>query len=105
MGIVFVDGTQASTASEVNLFDITDDRSFALWLFTHNMIAGDELLVKVFVKDENSGTMRRYQKYLLVGLQDNPAKYIPFVPTKQYRVTIQRLVGSDRTYTWQRMEA
>lgn len=104
MTIQFTSGSTTSTASEVNLFDITADEHFATWIFTHNMLSGDTVVIKVYVKDQNAGTMRLYLTATITNAQTDPAYHIPFVPTKQYRVTIQRTGGTDRAYTWLRAE-
>lgn len=68
------------------------------------MIAGDTVVIKVYVKDQNGATMRvLYNKTLTDAQTNEPAYFIPFVATKQYRVTIQRTAGTDRAYTWQRI--
>jgi len=105
MVLQFFDGSQASTASEANLFDITADKHFAMWLHTNLMVSGDTLQIRVYVKDENGSAMRKYIDTSLSDAQSDPSFFIPFVPTKQYRVSIQRTAGTDRTYTWQRAEA
>lgn len=105
MGLTFTDGSQASTTSEADLFDITLDAHFATWIFTHNMASGDILVIRVYTQDTNaSATMRLFDAFTLQGAQTKPAYFIPFLATKQYKVTIQRTGGTDRTYTWQRIE-
>lgn len=66
------------------------------------MASGDTYVIKVYVKDQNGATMRIAKTATLSGAQTDPAAYLPFVPTKQYKVTIQRTAGSNRTFTWQR---
>lgn len=105
MVVQFFDGSKLTDGTEQNLFDITADKHFALWLFTHNMLAGDTIQVRVNVKDQNTTTMRKYIDTAISDAQTKPAFFIPFVPTKQYKVSIQRTAGTDRTYTFQRIEA
>lgn len=104
MTITFTDGTTTSNATGINLFDISADRHYATWIFTHNMAAADILEVKVFVRDQNSNVMRSYTTEKIEGVQNDPSFFIPYLPTKQYRVTIRRVAGSDKAYTWQRIE-
>jgi hypothetical protein len=100
----FFDGTITTTASEQNLFDITSDAHFATWVFLHNMTASETFVVKVYVKDQNGAAMRLTENEPITGVQDPPSLYFAFVPTKQYKVSIQRTAGTDRAVTWQRIE-
>lgn len=103
MTLTFTNGTITSSATEQNLFDITTDDHYATYIFTHNMTATETIVIKVYVRDENASTMRTYQTETLTGVQADPAIFIPFVPTKQYRVSIQRTAGTDRAFTWLRV--
>jgi len=105
MVLTFSNGTITTTASEQNLFDITADSHFATWVFTHNLQAADTVVLKVYVYDENGTTMRLYETETISGVQADPSIFIPFIPTKQYRVSIQRTAGSDRAVTWQRIQS
>ena len=104
MVVSFYDGTTTSNATGINLFDITSDRHYATWIFTHNMAAADILEVKVLIRDQNANVMRTYTTNLIEGVQTDPAFFIPYLPTKQYRVVIRRVSGADKAYTWQRVE-
>jgi hypothetical protein len=100
----FTDGTITTTASEANLFDITGDNHFATWLFLNAMTSTETFVIKVYVKDQNGATMRLAENETLTGAQDPPSLFIPFLPTKQYKVSIQRTAGTDRAIAWQRVE-
>lgn len=104
MGMNFFSNNITTTASEQNLFDVTADAHYATYIFTHNMVGGDEVSVKVYVKDDDGSAMRLFDTIPLIGAQSNPAYFIPFLPTKEYKVTIQRITGTDRNYTWMRVE-
>lgn len=104
MAITFTDGSTTSTASEANLFDTTGDAHYGAWIFTHNMQAGDTVIFKVYSKDQNGATMRIWITKTLQDAQTEPAYFVPFVATKQYKITVQRTSGTDRAYTWQRIE-
>ena len=104
MAITYTDGTITTSSSEQTIFDITGDKHFATWLFCHNMTSAEKMVVKVYVKDQNSTTMRQYDTATLSGDLPSDGFYIPFVTTKEYRVTIQRTAGSDKAFTWQRVE-
>lgn len=104
MALAFTNGTITTTASEQNLFDITADNNYATYIFAHNMVAADEVEIKVYTRDENgTPTMRVYRTKKLKDAQSDPTIFIPFLPTKQYKVTIKRLAGTDRAFTWLRV--
>lgn len=103
MTLVFTNGTITTTASEQNLFDITTDNHFATYIFTHNMASGDAVTIRVYILDQNAAVMRLYRSRQLKDAQSIPSYFIPFLPTKQYRVSIQRDLGTDRAYTWQKI--
>ncbi len=107
MVLTHFNGSITTTAAEQNLFNITTGgpKHFATWVFAHNMIAGDEVEIRVYVRDENTPAERKYVDVLINGLQDDPAFFIPFIPSDQYRVSIQRTLGTDRLFTWVRAEA
>lgn len=98
------DGSILSTAAEQDLFDVTALKHYATTIFTHNMLAGDEVEIKVYIKDSNAAVMRVYRTKSIKDAQSDPAFFIPFLPSAQYKVTIKRLAGTDRTYTWNRYE-
>jgi len=104
MALTFTDGTITSTTSEVDIFDVTADAHYACWIFAHNMAAGDTMVFKVYVKDQNGTTMRVWVQKTLTDAQTNePAFFVPFVATKQYKISIQKTVGTNRAFTWQRI--
>ena len=104
MTISFSNGSITTTASEQNIVDVTADEHFSLWIFAHNMQAGDTVVIKTKVLDANTSTMRQYDQTTLSGVQSSPAYFIPWLPCKQYRVTIQRTAGTDRAFTWLRSQ-
>jgi hypothetical protein len=102
--VTFTDGTTTTDGTEQTLWDITADKYYGGFLFTHAMLAGDTVRVRVYVKDQNAALMRVLYDESPTGAQDPPAFFIAMVPTKQHKVTIQRTAGTDRAYTWQRAE-
>ena len=110
MALAFIEGDITSSASEQTLFDVSADEYFATWIFCHNMTGADVITVKVYVKDEHASSpttvLRVYESKSIAAADVSaaPAVFIPPVPTKEYKVTIQRTAGSDRVYTWMRME-
>ena len=104
MTLTFVDGTITSTASEASLFDVTANAHYATYVNLHNMTSAETIVLKVYVLDENGATMRIFKTITLSGVQSDPAGFLSFLPAQQYKVTIQRTAGSDRAYTWLRVE-
>jgi hypothetical protein len=100
----FTDGTITTSASEQNLFDITADAHHATWLFLNAMTGTETFVIKVYVQDQNGAAYRIAEQETLTGAQDPPSIYIPFLPSKKYKVSIQRTAGTDRAVTWQRVE-
>lgn len=108
MVLTFVDGSQAVTSAETDLFStVTADKHFACWVFCHNMAAGDTYKARIYVYDQNAGAERVYKtkQFTFEDLAGDPAVFLPFVPSKRYRVSLQKIAGTDRTFTWQRVEA
>lgn len=98
-------GTITTSATEQTLFDITADKNYATWIFAQNMTSTDTVEIKVYVKDQQGNAMRVYTTQTIQGTQADPAYFVPFVPTKQYKVTIKRTLGTtDKAFTWQRIE-
>lgn len=104
MTYTFTDGTQATTTSEANLFDLTNNAEFAAWIFLHNMTASETFRIKVYVKDQSSASMREYLTQDYTGVQASPAVYISPVLTKEFKVTIQKTAGTNRDVNWQTIE-
>jgi hypothetical protein len=105
MVLSYANGTTTTDGSEQTLFDITSDAHFATWIFAHNMQAGDSIVIKVYVYDDNAATYRVYETQTLSGVQSlGTATFSPFVPTRRYKVSIQRIAGTDRAYTWMRIQ-
>ena len=106
MVLTHFNGTITTNATEQNLFDITTGpKHFATWIFSHNMATGDKVQIRVYAYDENGTTQRKYIDTELADGQTDPAFFIPFIPSTQYRVTIQRTLGTDRAFPWVRAEA
>ncbi len=105
MVTTWTSGSITSSASEQNIWNVTADEHFAGWIFTHNMTAAETIVIRIYVKDQDSGTITRtFQTITLTGVQTDAAYYIPWLPTKQHKVTIQRTAGTDKAYPWMRAE-
>jgi len=105
MALNSFDGNITTNATEQFLFDITALRHFATWVYMDNLVGSDSVQVRVYIQDPNdSATMKKYIDVLISDAQSNPSFYIPWVPTQQYQVSIQRITGPDKLITWCRKE-
>ena len=95
-------GTPTITSGLVDLFiSQTTQQHYSTWVFFHNLTSGDSFEITVFVNDPNPTTAERvYFQVIVNGTQTAPATFIPFVPTNSYRITAQKLTGTDRIIDW-----
>ena len=106
MVLSFTNGNVTTDGTEQSLWNITADKHFAGWVFLNNMGANEVISVRIYVQDtDNSGALKKYIDTSISGAQGTPAFFIPYVPTKQHRVTVQLTAGSNITLYWQRAEA
>ena len=75
-----------------------------MWLFLHNMTSTETFRIRVYVKDQNAGSMRTHIDETISGAQDPPSFYVPPVLTKEFKVTIIKTAGTNRAVTWQSVE-
>ena len=94
-------GAQLTDGTEQTIINQSSVNHYGTYIFTNNMQVGDELTIRVEVLDNTGITLRKYLDIALTGVQLSPAVFIPFIPTGQYKVTIQRTAGVDRTYNWE----
>jgi len=98
------DGTILANNTEQDLFEVTTGpRHFAATVYLHNLVAGNIATIRVYIYDTNSGQQRLYDFFSYAGVQSEPAIFVPFLPTTQYRVTVQ-LSGLTQNITWTRHE-
>jgi len=93
-------GNVTTNGTEQVVFTQSSVNHYAAYIYTQNMQVGDELTIRVFVLDDDGIALRKYLDIALTGVQLSPAVFIPFIPTGQYRLTIQRTAGVDRNYTF-----
>jgi len=93
-------GSQLTNGTEQEIVNLTSLNHFAAYIFTDPMVSGDRLTIRVYVLDDEGAVTKKYLDVELVDAQATPAVFIPFVPANQYRITIQRTGGVDRTYNF-----
>ena len=98
MVLAFTAGTYTTTSSEANMFsDVVADKAHGVLIFLHNMTASETFVFKIWLYDPNgTPAFRLFDEITISGVQAKPARYIPFIPSRQYRITVQRTAGSDR---------
>ncbi len=95
------DGNQTTDGAENILFTQSALNHYGAYIYTQNMQSGDTISIRVTVLDSDTPALRKYLDVEISGVQVSPAVFIPFIPTGQYRISIQRLAGVDRNYPWQ----
>lgn len=104
MGMNFYDNNLTTDGTEQNLFDVTVTAHHACYIFTQNMQNGDMITIRVYIWDNDSSAYRKISTYYVENVQTEPAWFESFLPSQQYKVSIQRTAGTDRNYTWMRVE-
>lgn len=73
----------------------TTDGVFQVWLDLNDMVAGDELTVKLYEKVQSGGTQRLAASWTLTGAQSNPAWVMPsFILLHGWDVTLTAVSGT-----------
>ncbi len=75
---------------------------YSTTIFFDELVANDEILIRVYIKDEFDNAERRYRTTIIEGAQVNPATIVNWIPTSQYRVTCQQTIGALKTISWAR---
>lgn len=100
-------GNQASTSSEATLFEINEvelPKSYHTFLFFNGITEGDEIIYRVYVYDVNSAAYSLYWErpanWNTLNLGKERAIRIPWVTTTNFKVTIEKTLGSNSTVRW-----
>ena len=107
MALILADkGSQLMDGTEQNLFSSqTVLLHYSTSVFFDTLVAGDEILLRVYVKDEQTGGEKKYRTVPIEGIQINSATIVNWITTSSYRVTAQQItqgVGGFKTITWAR---
>lgn len=100
MGLTESSGTVTTTTSEVTILDSAALNSHGLWLFLDQLVSGDVVTVRTYIKDVQAGTLKKYRTYNYSGAMTDPAVYIAFLPTSEFKVTIQKISGNNYTHNY-----
>ena len=104
MGLNFYAGSQASTTSEANFFAVTVSGHHSFKINLTPMQAGDKIRINVYDYDATGAAYVLEDQYEFENVQAFPHYSTHWVCSQQYKVTIQRLAGTDRTYNYTRLE-
>jgi hypothetical protein len=100
-------GATATTSSEATVNEITSD-DFAYWgafvFIPAAFTTGDKMEIRFYAYANNGTPSLECLYYVpLVGATSykETAVFIPPIPTKRYKLTFIRTLGTDRTFKWQ----
>lgn len=103
MALTFVSGSTNSSTSETDLFTtVTSDNYHSCLVFLQNLAAGDIMVFRCYVRDDNAAANRVWLTETRSGAQTDLALYFAPIATRTYRITVQRITGADRAITWTR---
>lgn len=80
---------------------ITTDGVYQVFIDTANMAAGDQFSISIKEKATAGGTQRLIEQWILDGAQSKPLFVSPtFIFLHGWDVTMRRLAGADREFSW-----
>jgi len=96
-----LDGSLLMNGTEQNLFaSQVGLMHYSTKIFFDELLAGDEILIRVFDLDENAATEKLYRTTIVRGVQANPEILVNWMPSSSYRVTCEQIFGTNRTITF-----
>jgi hypothetical protein len=101
-------GTEAVTTTEWSLTSdssslgaITDDGVYQVFLDVNDMVAGDQLRIKIYEKCRSGDTQRICYESILAGAQAQPIWVSPsLILINGWEVTLYALAGTTITVLW-----
>ena len=78
----------------------TTDAVISVWIDCPNMAAGDEYAIFLREKVTSTSTQRKTQLSVLRGPQPGPFISSPFQVGNGWDVTMQKISGTDRNFSW-----
>lgn len=84
--------TSCIVGTEVTAYNPTTNRRFDGWFDLSNMVTGDIIEVAVYILLDPLGSYKRYYMQVYTDAQtDNPAKYVPILPSEiGYKITFKQ---------------
>lgn len=77
-------------------------QTYATMIFFHNLTLGDSIEITIYVNDLEDSVERIFDQFLVSDAQPDAGTYIPPLPTDSYRITAEKISGTDREITWTR---
>jgi len=94
MGSTTMDGT------EQTVFETTELGEYSGYIFLDKMVSGDTVAIRVYVKDVNDDTYKKWLEDSYTGALTTPAlRMEPMIGKVGMKVTLQQTAGSYRTVT------
>lgn len=94
-------GSISLDASEKDLFvSQTPLMHYLTKIFFDNLVAGDEVIIRVYDQDEDAATEKKYRTVPVEGPQTNPEILVNWIPSSSYRVTCQQITGTGKNVTF-----
>lgn len=95
-------GTLTATGAAQTITSKVSTKPFLsqLILDVSNMIGADQILITETIKVLSGGSLENFTRTRITGLQEEPI--LTFAPkyAKEYRVTLQQLVGTYKNFDW-----
>ncbi len=96
-------GTGTTTTSEADVFSqVTLDALHASVVHLDQMVGGDTWVFRVYTWDTADGIERQFSIHTFTGDQASEVQLFDFLPSKRYRVSVQRTAGTDGAYSFER---
>lgn len=101
MSTLITDGSVTTDGTEQTLVTDTSNKTYIFTIDTAAMALGDIIKIKIKTIVRSAGTERINYVYHYAHVQGAPIKQsVPVVANISYKVTIQRISGTDRAYPW-----
>lgn len=100
--VVSASGSQTATIStEHTLSTITTAGTYQLAVDTANMVAGDEVELRVYGKARSSDTERLMYYASFTMAQASPLKMsVPIISPHYFRASLKQTAGTGRAFPW-----
>lgn len=94
-------GTLTADGTEQTVFESDEVGEFSGYVDLANMVAGDEVTVRVYIKIKSDGDYRKWKGYTFNDAQDESALRMPPLQCSYgYKATLQQIEGTYRTFDY-----
>ena len=103
--VTLIPGSTAVSTTEVDLFTpVTVTKTYGCTIYVDPVGASDEFIFKQYVYDQTAAAYKLEKKHTVKGSQTLLSLIFNPVATSRYKVTGQKISGTDRTFNWERAE-